>query len=201
VERFASGNKTFREGFFQEHTDLFLGLLQGQHPVALYVGCADSRVPIELIAGALPGDLYVVRNTGGIVPPSYYADACVGAAIEHAVEVLQVAHAIVCGHYGCGAIAALVESAAGSPRFVPHLSAWLAYARPALERVPAGTEDAGVRLRRLAEENVRLQLANLRTYSCVQAAEQAGRLRLHAWIYDWDGGLLLEDRDGALQPL
>ncbi len=200
MERFVAGNRRFRQSFFQEHTDLFLGMLQGQHPVALYIGCSDSRVPIELISGALPGDLYVVRNTGNIVPASYYADACVGAAIEHAVEELQVEHAIVCGHYGCGGVAVVAGMPAGRYQFQPHLAGWLYHARAIVERVPE--EQPEVRYRRLVEENVRLQVENLRTYTCVREAEQEGRLHLHAWVYDWDHGALLQERaDGVFCPL
>jgi carbonic anhydrase len=199
MERFAAGNREFRERYFQEHTDLFLGLLKGQHPVALYIGCSDSRVPIELLSGALPGDLYVVRVMGNIVPPSYYADACLGMAIEHAVVHLGVSHAIVCGHYGCGAVAALVEGSGGSSEFSLYRLSWLAHARAILERVGEGEPQA--RARRLAEENVRLQLEHLRTYNCVRDGEAAGRLQLHAWIYDGNSGALLEERDGTFSPL
>jgi carbonic anhydrase len=201
MERFAAGNRAFREGYFSEHTELFLQLLQGQHPVALYVGCSDSRVPIEQIANALPGDLFVVRTVGGIVPPSYYGDAGMGAAVERAVDHLHVPHAVVCGHYGCGSIAALVESETSSCGLSLPLSIWLSHARPILGRVviasQATDEERSLRLRRLAEENVRLQVEHLRTYNSVKEAEAAGRLRVHAWLYDWDTGALLEDRDGA----
>ncbi len=199
MERFTAGNRAFQEGLFSERLDLFAALTEGQHPVALYIGCSDSRVPIELIAGAMPGDLYVVRNMGNIVPPSYYAEASVGAAVDHAVRELGVEHAIVCGHYGCGAIAAIAGESTGGPHFSLQLSSWLAYAHPVLERVQE--PDRAQYLRRLAEENVRLQMANLRTCSPVKEAEEAGRLQLHGWIYDWDSGTLLEDRAGVFQPL
>jgi len=201
MEQFVTGNRTFRQGFFRDHAALFEELGKGQHPLALYVGCSDSRVPIDLIAGAMPGDLFVVRTVGNIVPPSYYADACVGAAVEYAVDHLHVSHAIVCGHYGCGGIAAVVDEAAGHAHaFEPHLILWLGHARPILERLPEEQPDS--RLRRAVEENVRQQMGHLRGYSCVAAAEGAGTLRLHGWVYDWDSGLLLEDRgDGVFRPL
>lgn len=205
MQRFGDGNRTFREGYFREHAELFLELRQGQHPVALYVGCSDSRVPIEQIVNAVPGDLYVVRTMGGIVPPSYYADAGLGASIEHAVLDLQVPHAVVCGHYGCGLIAALIESATAFSGFRLPLSAWLGHARPVLGRVSVDArstdEERTAAARRMTEENARLQTEHLRTYDCVKLAEAAGRLQVHTWVYDPDTGTVLEERGGEFGPL
>ncbi|SNR24397.1 bifunctional SulP family inorganic anion transporter/carbonic anhydrase [Actinoplanes regularis] len=161
----------------------------GQRPEQLFITCADSRLVPNLITASGPGDLFCVRNVGNLVPPHTSAaaqrpigsslappgmgDASVGAAIEYAVDVLGVTTITVCGHSGCGAIRALQSGAAvaGSS-----LGDWLAL--------------SGVRFSDVADEercctdNVVQQLANLRTYPVVQAAEAAGRLRLTGMYFD-----------------
>jgi carbonic anhydrase len=151
---------------------------RGQRPEQLFITCADSRVLPNLITSTGPGDQFCVRNIGNLVPvhPSSEEDSSVGAAIEFAVDVLEVPTIVVCGHSHCGAMKALQ---AGSADPDSRLSSWLRHARSTLDRVD-GAED----LERLAVANVAQQLDNLRTYPSVRRAEEAGRLRLVGMYFD-----------------
>ncbi|MEU4421347.1 bifunctional SulP family inorganic anion transporter/carbonic anhydrase [Actinoplanes sp. NPDC024001] len=145
----------------------------GQRPQQLFITCADSRLVPNLITASGPGDLFCVRNIGNIVPPHAVGDVSVGAAIEYAVDVLGVTTITVCGHSGCGAVRALMSNAA---RPGSALGDWLAHSGVRFTD-PADEE-------RCCTDNVLNQLANLRTYPTVRAAEAAGRLRLAGMYFD-----------------
>jgi carbonic anhydrase len=150
----------------------------GQRPEQLFITCADSRVLPNLITSTGPGDQFCVRNIGNLVPihPESEEDSSVGAAIEFAVDVLEIPTIVVCGHSHCGAMKALLS---GSSEPGSRLHSWLRNARSSLVRVD-GTDD----LERLAVTNVAQQLDNLRTYPSVRRAEQDGRLRLVGMYFD-----------------
>ncbi|GGM98567.1 carbonic anhydrase [Actinoplanes campanulatus] len=145
----------------------------GQRPQQLFITCADSRLVPNLITASGPGDLFCVRNVGNIVPPHGAGDVSAGAAVEYAVDVLGVTTITVCGHSGCGAVRALMSGAAlpGSA-----LGDWLALS--GVDFGDAADEE------RCCTDNVVRQLANLRTYPAVRAAEAAGRLRLTGMYFD-----------------
>ncbi|MBO3742815.1 SulP family inorganic anion transporter [Actinoplanes flavus] len=145
----------------------------GQRPQQLFITCADSRLVPNLITASGPGDLFCVRNVGNIVPPHGAGDVSAGAAVEYAVDVLGVSAITVCGHSGCGAVRALMSGAAppGSA-----LGDWLALS--GVDFGDSGDEE------RCCTDNVVRQLANLRTYPAVRAAETAGRLRLAGMYFD-----------------
>ncbi|WP_328460708.1 bifunctional SulP family inorganic anion transporter/carbonic anhydrase [Actinoplanes sp. NBC_00393] len=145
----------------------------GQRPQQLFITCADSRLVPNLITASGPGDLFCVRNIGNIVPPNDAGDVSVGAAIEYAVDVLGVTTITVCGHSGCGAVRALMTSAA-SPGSA--LGDWLAHSGVRFTD-PSDEE-------RCVTDNVVSQLVNLRTYPTVLAAEASGRLRLTGMYFD-----------------
>ncbi|GAA0464823.1 carbonic anhydrase [Actinoplanes capillaceus] len=157
----------------------------GQRPQQLFITCADSRLVPNLITASGPGDLFCVRNVGNIVPPHGAADVSAGAAVEYAVDVLGVTTITVCGHSGCGAVRALMSGAAppGSA-----LGDWLALS--GVDFGDAADEE------RCCTDNVVRQLANLRTYPAVRAAETAGRLRLTGMYFD-----LAEARMYEVDPL
>jgi carbonic anhydrase len=148
---------------------------RGQRPEQLFITCADSRVLPNLITTTGPGDQFCVRNIGNLVPVHYESES-VGAAIEFAVDVLEIPAIVVCGHSHCGAMKALLS---GTSEPGSRLHSWLRNAASSLARVD-GTDD----VERLAVTNVVQQLDNLRTYPSVRRAEERGRLRLVGMYFD-----------------
>jgi len=179
--------RALRDEFFQRERDLLAQLArEGQKPRVLFVGCSDSRVIPEWLAGARPGDLFVVRNVANIIPPYGTAHVSMGAAIEFAVDRLRVEHLIVCGHTDCGGIKAL--SAQLDWNRDPHIIRWIEHARPARTRIEASNLPAEEQHLATVRENVLLQLENLRSYDPVREAERAGALELVGWVYHLDTG-------------
>lgn len=158
----------------------------GQSPKALMISCADSRVVPELITQADPGELFVCRNAGNIVPPFSQANGGVSSAVEYAVVALGVRDIIVCGHSDCGAMKALVTGSEGNSG---PLADWLRAAGNSLSELERRPELAPQRSRqdRLSQAHALVQLEHLRSHACVREAEAAGRLRLHAWWFDLAG--------------
>ena len=175
-----------RRTHFENEAALMDKLTHGQQPKIMYVGCSDSRVMPSRIFGAVPGDVFVMRNIANIIPPADAQDRAVGAVVEYAVNHLQVEHIVVCGHSQCGGIQSL-----GFPYddAEPALSCWLDYARPVHHNVAPDLKGVA-RLNAMIEANVLLQVQNLRTHLCVQKAEAAGKLQVHAWVYDFKSGLV-----------
>jgi carbonic anhydrase len=173
--------------YYLENTDLFERLAtQGQAPQILFIGCSDSRVVPELITGAEPGDLFVARNVGNIVPPYGTGDMDIGAVVEYAVLELEVRHAVVCGHTDCGGIKALQSPPDWSRE--PHMARWIEHARPAQTRVEASGIPSEERHLAIVRENVLLQLEHLRSYDPVREGERSGTLTLHGWVYRLEAG-------------
>src|ERR1700743_684949 len=167
------GVHRFRNGEFGNYRSLFQRLSrEGQNPHTLFITCSDSRVLAELITQSKPGDLFVVKNIGNIVPPaSATGDTnSTAAAIEFAVENLRVSDIVICGHSQCGAISALLgENPLGNN--VPHLRDWLNRASPVLKVLKeeyAHLREPDARENAAAEENVLFGLDNLHSYPCVQ---------------------------------
>ena len=188
MQRLIEGVHKFRNDEFGNYRKLFRKLSQdGQNPHTLFITCSDSRVLAELITQSKPGDLFVVKNIGNIVPPASTGGSInsTAAAIEFAVEVLRVNDIVVCGHSQCGAISALLgELPVG--KNMPHLREWLRLSESVRERVEkeyshlkAGEE----RLTAAAEENVLFALDNLHSYQCVQERLGDESLRLHGWFF------------------
>ncbi len=187
VQQLLAGNARFRREVFQPQRTRFRALAQTQQPGCLFIGCVDSRVSPEGITLTEPGQMLVVRNVANLVPPPGTDDRGVGAAVEFAVNVLRVRHIIVCGHSGCGGIAALVN-AGGALADGSALDRWLTQARPILAHPPPGRKSDDDILRHYVERNVVLQLAHLAAYDCVAQATARGNLSLHGWIYDLNTG-------------
>lgn len=189
IDKFLTGHEKFKERSAGSSAELLKRLVvEGQRPEALVICCSDSRVIPELIMGAEPGNLFVVRNVANLVPPHASGNQSVGAAIAYAIDHLHVSHLILLGHYGCGGMAALRDQYGGEA--APHghddvLPGWLAYARGSWDELVASGhgEDADWH-ERLVEENVLQQLANAVTYPAVRRAVDAGTLVLHAWTFD-----------------
>ncbi|HEY0292443.1 MAG TPA: carbonic anhydrase [Hansschlegelia sp.] len=182
----------FRKEIFARDRALYQRLARdGQSPKALIIACADSRVAPEHITQAAPGEIFVCRNAGNIVPPFAQMNGGVSSAIEYAVVALRVEDIVVCGHSGCGAMKALRSPSTLGP--MPNVAAWLRHASAAqaivCEAYPAGmTEEEAVRA--LAMENVVVQINHLRTHPAVAARLARGEIRLHGWYFDIETGAI-----------
>ncbi|WP_438489805.1 carbonic anhydrase [Streptomyces sp. S186] len=171
----------FRRDVFPAKADLFSHLATHHQPHTLFIGCSDARVVPELITACEPGELFVIRTAGNLVPAYHprYGDG-VTATIEYAVAVLGVTDIVVCGHAACGAMTALAEGQdlAGAPA----LAHWLDHADASRTRATAAGTPTDVAT--LVRQNVRAQLANLATHPSVARALAENAVRLHGWVYD-----------------
>ncbi len=186
MRKLVKGIVDFRRTALPEYRQKFSQLASGQSPDSLFVACSDSRVVPNLFASTDPGDLFVVRNVGNLVPRCGLnghstADESEAAAIEFAVMNLSVSDIIVCGHSDCGAMHALVNGR--EKVLAPNLRAWLRHGEPSLERLPPSTNPAA-RVNTLSKMNVLHQLENLRSYPIVRGRMDDHKLKLHAWWFD-----------------
>jgi carbonic anhydrase len=188
MQRLIEGVHKFRSGEFGNYRALFRKLSrEGQNPHTLFITCSDSRVLAELITHSQPGDLFVVKNIGNIVPPAGARGDTnsTAAAIEFAVDALHVSDIVICGHSQCGAMSALLSEKPVSDA-TPHLRDWLSLAAPVVETLRknyAHIHDVRARETAAAEENVLFGLDNLHSYPCVQDRLIGGTLRLHGWFF------------------
>ena len=175
VDRILRGLSQFQKDVYPRHRDLFQRLALGQRPQALFITCADSRIDPSLLTQCKPGELFICRVIGNIVPPYPDAVGGVSATIEYAVAVLGVPDVIVCGHTDCGVMKGVLNPEALAA--LPSVSAWLGYAQAARAAAP------GDDLLKLAEANVVRQIENLKTHPAVAARVEHGDLALHGWVY------------------
>ncbi len=177
VDNFLQGISRFQKDVYPQHRDLFEQLAYGQRPTALFITCADSRIDPCLLTQCKPGELFICRVIGNIVPP--YPDALggVSATIEYATGVLRVPEIIVCGHTDCGVIRGALNPDA--IRGFPNVALWLGYAKIA-QREPEPTPEF---LLKMTERNVVNQLENLLSHPTVAARVKEGDLKLHGWVY------------------
>ena len=190
MEKLISGIARFQSSSYEERKKLFAELANGQSPEVLFVTCSDSRIDPNLLTQTEPGDLFVIRNAGNIVPPHAQAAGGVTASIEFGVAALGVEHIVVCGHSDCGAMKGALNRSALTD--LPHVSDWLEHARAAVESVRAKHgEDSTDQLANVTEENIKLQLQHLRTHPAVLAKLASGDLQLHGWVYDIEHGTIV----------
>ncbi len=195
---------SFEKHVFPNQSTLYSHLASnGQSPKALMISCADSRIVPEHIMQADPGDLFVCRNAGNIVPPFSQANGGVTSTVEYAVMALGVRDIIVCGHSDCGAMKALVHD--GALDTMPNVAAWLRHAHAAQKVARESYPDMSdqERLRTITLENVVVQLAHLRTHPAVAAGIARGEIALHGWYVDIHQGrvLGLDGETGRFVPL
>jgi carbonic anhydrase len=188
IRKLVDGIHEFHDSVFGPQRDLFERLIQGQTPDALFITCSDSRINPNLVTQTAPGDLFILRNAGNLVPPYGPQPSAEAATIEFAVLELGVTDIIVCGHTHCGAMAALLEPQRLDD--MPAVRSWLGHAE-ATRRVLRDSY-AHLRGRELLEaavlENVLVQIEHLRTHPSVLSRLMRGRLNLHAWIYKLEDG-------------
>ena len=188
MPKFAAGVVEFQKRVYPEKQELFEKLAQGQSPEALFITCSDSRIETAMITQTNPGELFICRNAGNIVPPHTNHTGGMTASIEFAVAALQVPHIVVCGHTECGAMKGAMNPE--GLETLPHVKEWLSYSRAAVQIVDELGDglDATARMRMLLEENVKLQLQHLKTHPAVAARLAKGNLTLHGWVYDIKSG-------------
>jgi carbonic anhydrase len=197
MEKLINGHKRFLAEIFPERKSHFHLLSEGQSPEWLFITCADSRVLPDLILGTEPGDLFIARSIGNVVPIASQDVDGVTATIEYAVKVLKVRHAIVCGHSDCGAMKAVLnptgmENLPKARRWLDHVQAAFAHRQPLN---PADGESA--ELAALIRGNVVAQLENLRAQPAVMHALAEKRLTVHGWYYDILTGQIEEHDEGT----
>ncbi|ABC30827.1 Carbonic anhydrase [Hahella chejuensis KCTC 2396] len=177
----------FQREAFPERKELFKDLANQQQPRTLFISCSDSRLVPELVTQREPGDLFVIRNAGNIVPPYGPEPGGVSASVEYAVAALRVADIVVCGHSNCGAMTAVATCQCID--HMPAVAHWLRYADSA-KVVNQARKHASERakIEDMVRENVIAQLANLQTHPSVRLALQEGRLTMHGWFYDIESG-------------
>ncbi|MEH6581019.1 MAG: carbonic anhydrase [Halioglobus sp.] len=189
MDKIIEGVLNFQKNVFPSHQALFDELASQQNPDVLFITCSDSRIDPNLVTQSKPGDLFICRNAGNIVPPHSRATGGMTASIEYAVAVLNVRHIIICGHTDCGAMKGVLNMEALEN--LPHVKEWLGHSRSALEVVKAQTKSTVVgleQLQRVTEENVLQQLQNLKTHPVVAAKLATGDLQLHGWMYEIESG-------------
>jgi carbonic anhydrase len=163
----------------------------GQKPKTLMIGCSDSRVAFETLTGCGPGELFIVRNAGNIVPHYGTYVGGVTASIEFAVTQLPIEHIIVCGHTHCGAIRALLNPE--TIKDAPAVRDWVNFSSEAADRVKRVDKSSPERhVRAAIAENVILQMENLRTFPCLEEKLAREQVRLHGWVYEIENGDVVE---------
>jgi carbonic anhydrase len=186
MKKLIRGIVEFRKGLTKESRDLFAKLALGQKPDTLFIGCSDSRVVPNLFASTNPGDLFVIRNVGNLVPPAeaLLQDNSASAAIEFAISTLKVSDIIVCGHSECGAMQALLEGI--DTLKCPHLECWLKYGQPSLKKVKRGDKITAKlsEHNQLSQINVLEQVEHIRSYPFIQEKLKKKSLRIHGWWFD-----------------
>lgn len=208
MEKLITGIHRFRTRYWRDNKDLFQRLARhGQSPDELFITCSDSRVDPTVFTQRQPGDLFIYRNIGNFVPP--YIDGRLdrtgaGAAIEYAVDHLRVHDIIVCGHSDCGAMKALYKDRKTFAES-PHITEWLSHGDETLKVVADNYPGKSMeeRLAVTYEENVLVQMENLRTYPVVRKAAREGRLFVHAWFFEIGTGMVYgySPERGQFEPI
>lgn len=187
MEKLIEGLSKFKSTDYQQRKKLFKELASGQSPEVLFITCSDSRIDPNLITGTEPGDLFIIRNAGNIVPPHVMNGGGNTATIEYALRVLGVKDIVVCGHTDCGAMKGAMNP--DSLKELPHVSNWLSHSAAALARVKARYGDlCADHTLEMIQENVLMQMRHLETHPSVAAKLATGEVNIHGWVYDIANG-------------
>lgn len=197
--RLKAGIRGFQSEVYPERRETYIkAASEPQQPLALFVTCADSRIDPELITQSGPGDLFVLRNIGNMIPAYGEMLGGVSAVVEYAVSALKVKHVVVCGHTECGAMAALIRPEA--MKEMPAVKNWMNNAVAALSVARSLAKEQELPadfVRRLTEENVLLQMQHLRTHPSVAGAMAREELTISGWVYDIGRGDVRISEDGG----
>ena len=203
MQKLVQGIHQFQDNLFSSQRERFERLADGQHPEALFITCSDSRINPNLITQTEPGELFIIRNAGNLVPPFGAANGGDAATIEFAIVGLGVQDIILCGHSHCGAMKGLLQPE--SLAKLPTMAAWLSHAeatRWVARQRYADRSEADL-LNITIQENVLAQLENLRTHPAVAVAVASGKLKLHGWVYKFETGQVFAyvPKEGQFMPL
>jgi len=186
IEKLFDNNRLWARRMTRQNRRFFTNLARQQKPKYLWIGCADSRVPANEIVGLLPGEIFVHRNVANLV---IHTDINCLSVLQYAVEILEVEHVIVCGHYGCGGIEAAVEDQRHGL-----IDNWLRHVRDVYQRHAAELDretDRKTLLKRLCELNIQEQVLNVANTTTLQDAwGRSQGISVHGWVYDIRDGLL-----------
>ncbi|MBD2485731.1 carbonic anhydrase [Planktothrix sp. FACHB-1365] len=193
IKRIISGLNDFQENYFKANQDFFEQLSQGQTPDILFITCCDSRIAPNLLTQTKPGELFIIRNMGNIIPPYGTLNSSEATGIEYAVQALNIKEIVICGHSHCGSIKGLLQLQSLSDE-MPLVYDWLKHYGEPIRRIIRENyqEYSGEELLNIATQtNVLNQIANLETYPVVRSRLQAGKIQLHAWVYEIETGEIL----------
>lgn len=203
MQKLIKGIHKFQNEVFNSQVDLFKTLAKGQNPQVLFITCSDSRINPNLITQTDPGDLFIIRNAGNIIPS--YGSSASGetATIEFAVDGLGVKDIIICGHSHCGAMKAIL-----APDLIdrmPAMKAWLLNAETTKRIVSDHYAhlDGDAKLMATIEENVLMQIEHLKSHPAVASKLVKKEIRLHAWVYKIETGMVFkyDEESGQFAPL
>lgn len=194
-----AGIRRFQIGVYPEQAEMYRrAASEPQEPHTLFIACADSRIDPETITQSKPGDLFVLRNIGNLIPPYGEMMGGVSAVVEYAVSLLKVKHVVVCGHADCGAMKGLLNP--GSVNSMPAVKNWLTNAAAAMgvaEALGEKNEATATLMRRVTEQNVLLQIQHLRTHPSVAAAMAREEMTISGWVYEIGTGEVRIWEDGS----
>ena len=183
MQKIFNGYLRFKKSGFEERKDLFEKLSNSQSPEVLFITCSDSRIDPNLITQTEPGDLFVIRNAGNIVPPHIAESDGIVASIEFAVVALGVKHIVVCGHSNCGAMKGALNTSGLTT--LPKVRGWLNYCSEAVALVESREGDfKSDELNSVTQENVLLQIRRLEQYSEISKRLTTGDIEIHGWVYE-----------------
>jgi carbonic anhydrase len=189
MDKLLRGVRNFRDNVFASRRKEYQRVAKGQNPLALFITCSDSRVDPELLTSSGPGDIFVLRNAGNLVPPYGISRGGESATVEYAVTGLGIRNVVVCGHIGCGAMRALLEP--DLLKGLPMTTAWVAHAETTRAVAQSRfTQQCNLetRWRALVEVNVITQLDHLCTHPCIAAGLADGTVELFGWVFDFHTG-------------
>lgn len=190
IERIIQGINAFQANYFSAHQEFFQQLSQKQSPEVLIITCSDSRIDPNLLTQTKPGELFVIRNIGNIIPPHGTLNSSEGAGIEYAVAALNIKHVVVCGHSHCGSMKALLQLNKLNED-MPLVYDWLKHHGEPIRRLLKenyGNSHPEELLKIAIEENVLTQIENLKTYPVIHSKVRSGKITIHGWVYGIETG-------------
>lgn len=198
LEKLKAGTRKFQAEVYAKNAEHYQRAASiPQTPHTLIIACADSRVDVEAITSSGPGEVFVTRNVGNMVPPYSGTPGGVTAVIEYAVGALKVKHVVICGHSDCGAMKALLHPE--STDELPTVRFWLHHGQAALMVADSltNTDESNIsKLMRLTEENVLMQMVHMKTHPSVAGAMARGQLTMSGWVYDIGSGVVRIAEEG-----